>query len=169
MDICSLNSSHTRYRFPHSCTPTDCWVLTPPYYLNIRWCDKCLFTTNSRDWFIDTLDWTTALLTHYQGLCNLVGVLKAHALTKHDACANCRAKEQWIGLYCYDVCAYCRAWRHMSWVLSAMVDHICLMLMVITWLLLAILRRIPSFGLNVLNPILIIPFCGSRTGRGEVV
>ena len=39
-------------------------------------------------------------LLHYsgslQGLCNVAGVLKSHALTKHDACSNCRAKEQWI-------------------------------------------------------------------------
>ena len=60
-----------------------------------RWCDKCLFTTNARDWFIDTLEWTAALLYgSLQGLCNMAGVLKAHALTKNDACEKCRAK-QW--------------------------------------------------------------------------
>ena len=72
-----------------------------------RWCDKCLFTTNARDWFIDTLEWTTTLLYgSLQGLYNLAGVLKAHALTKRDACANCRAKNNY---YCYDACANCRA------------------------------------------------------------
>ena len=29
-------------------------------------------------------------------VCNMAGVLKTHALTKHDAYVNCRAKEQWI-------------------------------------------------------------------------
>ena len=33
-----------------------------------------------------------------QGLCNVAGVLNAHALTKHDARENCRAKEQLIVL-----------------------------------------------------------------------
>ena len=43
--------------------------------------------------FIDTLEWTTAILYgSLQGLCNVAGVLNGHALTKHDACANCRAK-----------------------------------------------------------------------------
>ena len=60
-----------------------------------------LFTTNARDWFIDTLEWTTALLYgSLQGLCNVAGVLKAHALTKHDACAYWQAKEQWIMPWC---------------------------------------------------------------------
>ena len=73
------------------------WV----YPLLYNWCDKCLFTTNARDWFSNTLTWTTALLYgSLQGLCNLVEVLKAHALTKHDECANCRAKEQLILLWC---------------------------------------------------------------------
>ena len=56
---------------------------------------------NARDWFIDTLELTTALLYgSLQGLCNVAGVLKikAHALTKHDACANWQAKEQLIML-----------------------------------------------------------------------
>ena len=44
-----------------------------------RWCDKCLFTINPRDWFIDTLEWTTALVYgSLQGLCNVAVVLKAH-------------------------------------------------------------------------------------------
>ena len=46
----------------------------------------------------------TTLWLNTQGLCNVVGVLKAHALTKHDACANCRAMNNG---YCYDQCAYC--------------------------------------------------------------
>ena len=41
---------------------------------------------------------TALLYGSLQGLCNLVGVLNAHALTKHDSCANCRAKEQGIFL-----------------------------------------------------------------------
>ena len=68
-----------------------------------RWCDKCLFmSTNTRDWFMDTwMNYRTALLYgSLQGLCNMAGVLKAHALTKHDACPNCRAKQQWILLWC---------------------------------------------------------------------
>ena len=37
---------------------------------------------------------TTLLYGSLQGLCNVAGVLKAHALTKHDAHTNCQAKEQ---------------------------------------------------------------------------
>ena len=62
-------------------------------YFN-RWCDKCLFTTNAPDWFIEPLEWTTALLYgSLQGLCNVAGVLKSHALTKHDA--GCKLPGKW--------------------------------------------------------------------------
>ena len=66
-----------------------------------RWCDKWLFTTNARDWFICTLEWTTAALLYgsLQGLCNVAGVLKAHAVTKRDACAI--TVKQTNDRYCY--------------------------------------------------------------------
>ena len=77
-----------------------------------RWCDNCLFTTNARDWFIDTLEWTTALLYgSLHGLCIMAGVLKAHALTN---VMRAQTPGQNNSEYCYSACAYCRAWRHMS-------------------------------------------------------
>ena len=65
-----------------------------------RWCDKSqIFIYKKRKGLVYRYTWmnyyTTLWLTT-QVLCNVAGVLKAHALTKHDACANCRAKEQWI-------------------------------------------------------------------------
>ena len=41
---------------------------------------------------------TTLWLT--RACVNVARVLKAHALIKHDACAHCRAKEQWILIWC---------------------------------------------------------------------
>ena len=35
----------------------------------------------------------------YTELCKVAGVLKAHAMTKHDAWADCRAKDQSILLW----------------------------------------------------------------------
>ena len=81
-----------------------------------RWCDNCLFTTNPRprDWFyINKLEWTTAhLYGSLQGLCNMAGVSKAHALTKHNACANCWANAQLILQWC--MCIYCGPQCHRS-------------------------------------------------------
>ena len=81
--------------------------------LKKNWTIDDLETTNARDWFIDSLEWTTALLYGLHGLCIVAGVLKA--LTNvmlaqtagqnnngyyYDACAYCRAKQQWILLWC---------------------------------------------------------------------
>ena len=75
-----------------------------------RWFDKCLFTTNARDWFIDTHEWTTVLLYgSLHGLCIVAGVSKAHALTNLMRAQTARQNNNG---YCYDVCAYCQAWRH---------------------------------------------------------
>ena len=50
-----------------------------------RWWDKCLFTTNARDWFIDTLEWTTALLYgSLQGLCIVAGTTSYVTVTSHN-------------------------------------------------------------------------------------
>ena len=67
----------------------------------------CINVTKARDWYIDMLELTTALLYgSLQGLCNVAGILKANALT-----ANCQAMDTG---YCYDACTYCQVQRHMS-------------------------------------------------------
>ena len=87
-DIVTKSLSLSWYLFKLQKTKHKCYHIIS---LTYRWCDKCLFTTNARDWFIDTLEWNTALLyDSLQGVFNVEGVLKAHALTKHDACKNCR-------------------------------------------------------------------------------
>ena len=40
-----------------------------------------------------------------KGLSNVAGVLKSHALTRHDACAYWQAKEQWVMLWCMRITA----------------------------------------------------------------
>ena len=82
-------------------------------------------TINARDWFIDTLKWTTALLYGLlQGMCNMAGVLKTHALTN---VMRAQTAGQNNNGYCYDACTYCRAAKF-SFVTENILFHTCVVL-----------------------------------------